>query len=278
MRDEIDALNRFRAEVGVSENNPYVFARPYYSSTNHMAGHKHLREAVTESGAKEPDNISSTRLRKHIGTVCQILNLKEHELEQVCGYMGHNIAVHREFYRLPQDTYQLVKVSRLLLSMEEGSVSKYAGKTLEEIEVSNDFSDSEIDFEEDEACEDDSSNDSVRKETTAEAGQTASASSSCHEEPESGEITASSSPSSRKQKRKCGKTTRKVFLKPEQTALIHETFKCAIDSRKVPNKQSCENAIKTHHLLRQLSWLKVKATVRNEIEKRKRTIKKLRYE
>ena len=286
MRDEIEALNRFRAEVGVSEKNPYVFARPYYSSCNHMAGHKHLREAVTESGAKEPDNISSTRLRKHIGTVCQILNLKEHELEQVCGYMGHNIAVHREFYRLPQDTYQLVKVSRLLLSMEEGSVSKYAGKTLEEIEVSNDFSDSEIDFEEDEACEDDSSNGSVRNQTTAEAGheepmsgEKTASSSSCHEEPVSGEITASSSPSSSKQKRKCGKTTRKMlFLTQEQTALIHQTFRCAIDSRKIPNKQSCEKAIKTYHILSKLSWKKVKATVRNEIEKRKRNIKKLRCE
>ena len=69
-----------------------------------------------------------------------------------------------------------------------------------------------------------------------------------------------------------------LYLTPEQTDLIHQTFRCAIDSRKVPNKHSCDEAIKTHQLLRELSWTKVKATVRNEIEKRKRAIKKLRRE
>ena len=270
MREEIEALNKFRDVAGVSENNPYVFARPYHLSNSHMAGHTHLRDAVTMSGAKEPDNISSTRLRKHIGTVCQILNLKDYELEQVCGYMGHSIAVHRDFYRLPQDTYQLVKVSRLLLSMEGGNVSKYAGKTLEEIEVPNDFSDSELDFEEGEAGEADSSNGSVGNETALGSSITAEAG---YEEPVSGEKTASSSSSSHKEKRRCGKPA--LYLTKDQTALIQEAFRCAIDSRKVPNKEICEEAIKTHHILTKLSWKKVKETVRNEIEKRKRKLRKL---
>ncbi|KAK7473594.1 hypothetical protein BaRGS_00035141 [Batillaria attramentaria] len=72
-------------------------------------GHRCLREAVQHSGAKNPQDITSTKLRQHLATVTQLLNLNGHELEQVCGFLGHNISVHGEYYRLPQDSYQLAK-------------------------------------------------------------------------------------------------------------------------------------------------------------------------
>ena len=48
--------------------------------------------------------------------------------------MGHDIKMHREFYRLPEDTLQLAKCCKLLLIMEKG-ISEYKGKTLNEIEI-----------------------------------------------------------------------------------------------------------------------------------------------
>ncbi|KAK7474936.1 hypothetical protein BaRGS_00033823, partial [Batillaria attramentaria] len=69
----------------------------------------YMEEAVQHSGAKNPQDITSTKLRQHLATVTQLLNLNGHELEQVCGFLGHNISVHGEYYRLPQDSYQLAK-------------------------------------------------------------------------------------------------------------------------------------------------------------------------
>ena len=52
--------------------------------------------------------------------------------------MGHDVRVHREFYRLPESTMQIAKISKLLLSLEKGTTSKLAGKGLEEIEMTED--------------------------------------------------------------------------------------------------------------------------------------------
>ena len=79
--------------------------------------------------------MTSTKLRKHIATVSQILNLSSHELDQVCGFMGHDVRVHREYYRLPEDTLQLAKVSRLLLAMEQGNVARFKGMPLANVDV-----------------------------------------------------------------------------------------------------------------------------------------------
>ena len=49
--------------------------------------------------------------------------------------MGHDIRVHREFYRLPQSTMQLAKVSKVLLTMEQGSAGQFKGKSLDEIDI-----------------------------------------------------------------------------------------------------------------------------------------------
>ena len=63
------------------------------------------------------------------------------------------IRVHREFYRLPEETIQLAKVSKLLLAMEKGTIGLLKGKTLEEIEV-EDTIDIASDPEEDDDEED----------------------------------------------------------------------------------------------------------------------------
>ena len=51
----------------------------------------------------------------------------------VAGFLGHNIDVHREFYRLPEDTLQLAKCGKMLLLMDQGRLNESAGKSLTEI-------------------------------------------------------------------------------------------------------------------------------------------------
>jgi len=67
--------------------------------------------------------------------MCQVLNLKRHELDQIAKFMGHDVRVHREFYRLPADVIQTARVVRVLMSMENGTVAQFRGKSLEEIDV-----------------------------------------------------------------------------------------------------------------------------------------------
>ena len=52
----------------------------------------------------------------------------------VAGYLGHDITVHREFYRLPESTLQLAKCGKLLMLMDQGQLGEFVGKSLDDIE------------------------------------------------------------------------------------------------------------------------------------------------
>ncbi|CAM4578944.1 unnamed protein product [Leuciscus chuanchicus] len=97
-------------ECGVCATNVFLFARP--TSMSHYRGQDCLRVHASQCG----------------------VNLKHNELDQVADFLGHDIRVHRDFYRLPVPTTQLAKISKLL-SMEKGNLSSMQGKSLDEIEI-----------------------------------------------------------------------------------------------------------------------------------------------
>ncbi len=118
----------------------YLFARPGVGATTPHRCSDALRKFAHSCGATCPERLTSTKLRKHIATMCQLLNLKKNELDIIAKFMGHDIIVHRDFYRLSQETLQLAKVSKLLLAFEKGNIQEYRGKSLEEIDISPDCS------------------------------------------------------------------------------------------------------------------------------------------
>ena len=63
----------------------------------------------------------------------QILNLHENELDILAQFLGHDIRVHRDFYRLPSATIQVAKVSKWLLAMEKGLPGFHRGLSLNDI-------------------------------------------------------------------------------------------------------------------------------------------------
>lgn len=133
MVNALSLLVSKRAESGVCTENVFLFARP--KSMSHYRGQDSLRIHASQCGAKHPEYLRSTQLRKHVATLSQVLNLKHNELDQVADFLGHDIRVHRDFYRLPVPTTQLAKISKLLMTMEKGQLSNMQGKSLDEIEI-----------------------------------------------------------------------------------------------------------------------------------------------
>lgn len=60
--------------------------------------------------------------------VSQIVELDDNGMRWHADHMGHNLDVHREYYRLRQSTVELSKVLHLLMAMDEGNMKKFAGK------------------------------------------------------------------------------------------------------------------------------------------------------
>ncbi|CAH0563123.1 unnamed protein product [Brassicogethes aeneus] len=118
----------------VPKENPFLFAL-IGSKDKWIDGSSVLRKYALSSGATHSKTLTSSRLRKQIATVLQVINLNETEKEQVASFMGHTKKTHEEFYRLPQDVYQTAKIAKLLLMMDKGEGAEFQGKTLEEIDI-----------------------------------------------------------------------------------------------------------------------------------------------
>jgi hypothetical protein len=131
----MDELIIGREEAGVSADSPYLFAKTQQGSVEPEDAAKCLREAVNETHCQHPNWITSTRLRKQIATQLQILSLKENEQDVIANFLGHDIRIHRQYYRLPEGTLQLAKVSKILLALESGALQKFGGKSLDDIDA-----------------------------------------------------------------------------------------------------------------------------------------------
>jgi hypothetical protein len=135
-KEAVDHIIANRKTCGVLDNNEFVFARP--SSARHFRCCDVLRRFSVLCGAQFPETLRSTKLRKHIATVSQVVNLKDNELDLLAQFLGHNIQVHRDFYRLPSDVLQTAKVAKLLIALETGQQLNLTGKTLDEIDLNMD--------------------------------------------------------------------------------------------------------------------------------------------
>lgn len=129
----LELLAKERSACGVLPENMYIFARP--GSTTYLKGSDCIRLFARECGAKQPHTLSSTKLRKQVSTLSKVLNLNDTELDQLADFLGHDVRIHRQYYRLPEGTLQLAKISKILMACEQGRLAEFKGKSLEEISI-----------------------------------------------------------------------------------------------------------------------------------------------
>ena len=134
---QMELLNKTRELANTDPGNVYQFPRSGACKTP-LCSCMVLRGFASECGAEKQELLTSTCLRKHVAVVTQLLNLKDNDLDIVAGFMGHDIRIHREYYRLPEDTLQLVKMSKLLIHLEKGSLQLFKGTSLVDIDVAAD--------------------------------------------------------------------------------------------------------------------------------------------
>ena len=138
MKSSIDILRKYIKEVGVWEENEFLFASCNYKAKYHDRDSDCLRKFFEECGAEKADLLRSTKLRNHVAAMSQILNLQKNKLELLARFMGHDIRIHRDFYRLHNTVHQTAKLSNIFLSLEKGEIVKHYGKSPEEIQVTLD--------------------------------------------------------------------------------------------------------------------------------------------
>ncbi|XP_064628861.1 uncharacterized protein LOC135488255 [Lineus longissimus] len=250
-----------RSIVGVNQANFYIFAARH-GSLGHLRGTDTLSEHSSKCGAKHPELIRSTRLRKQVATLSQILNLKDNELDILANFLGHDVRIHRDFYRLPEDSLQVAKVSKILVASEQGTLASYHGKSLDEMDVDID---EVISFEEESDAEgedevDDIGSADVDVSVTTATGAGTSAKSSA----------STSGPSTPTEDKSGQKKAKPVPWTDEQRQAVRHYFTQHIALGKCPSKREVEGCQTEEPCLKKRAWRNIKDFVRNDIVKAKR--------
>ncbi|XP_047658877.1 uncharacterized protein LOC113659136 [Tachysurus fulvidraco] len=252
MVTSMELLVKTRSNCDVPDENVFMFGRP--QALSHFRGSDIIRQIARSCGAEHPEALSSTRLRKHMATMSKVLNLKDNEMDDLADFLGHDIRVHRQYYRLPEGTLQLAKISKVLLAMERGQLSQFKGRNLDEIQIDpqerlmdSEGSDSEDEKENDASPPPSNSADKSNK-STAEVGHHQS------HQPAKG--------SSQNPRRKWS---------TEEIQAVEKTLMDYISSGKVPGKAQCMECIeKSPAALQGRGWDAVKFYVKNRIDSMKR--------
>ncbi|XP_073726112.1 uncharacterized protein [Misgurnus anguillicaudatus] len=237
----MELLVETREVCGVPNENPFMFARSGAMSA--YRGGECITKAARECGIKNPEALSSTRLRKHIATMSKILNLDENEADQLADFLGHDIRIHRQYYRLPEGTLQLAKMSKVLMAMEKGTLSRFKGKRLDDIEIDPN---EQLEAEGDTMSSDEEDCSDLPQTTSPVPAETDQPSASQKDQ-------GSSIPPKRKWEEVEVKAVEKHMMKFIKTC-------------KVPGKQDCERCIQAEpEALKERTWTGVKNYVRNRI-------------
>ena len=79
-----------------------------------------IKEVMAIIELKKPEAITCTSLRQQIATMSQVYEINDTQQDQLAQFLGHNIRVHRKFYRLPLDIVQKARVAKLLIAVNDG--------------------------------------------------------------------------------------------------------------------------------------------------------------
>ncbi|XP_051239269.1 uncharacterized protein LOC127353763 isoform X4 [Dicentrarchus labrax] len=274
-----EALVAHRRTCGVPDDNPYFFARA--EAKSHLRGSDAIRQMAKECGAKHPETLSSTKLRKQVSTLSKVLNLKDNEMDTLANFLGHDIRVHRQYYRLPEGTLELAKVSKVLIALEQGRLSDYKGMSLDQIQidpseqvleaVDSDLSETEMGGDSS-FCSSASSSYKKRRQPVESDSDDPQTGSSRHKRKQKpGETDGDDGDSKRE-------TSKKRSWSVGEVRAVEKTLKDFIESGKVPGKSDCNACIKASaEALKNRSWTAVKFYVKNRVTAIQRESAKIIY-
>ncbi|CAH1159979.1 unnamed protein product [Phaedon cochleariae] len=236
----------------INPKNVYFFAN--VGTLQPISGYKVLRKYASNCGAKNPNALTATRLRKHLATLCQVFSMSENDIEQLATFMGHTVGIHRGSYRMPDDVYQTATISKLLLLMEKGEANKFKGKTLNEIDLN--LEENLLEIDQDKA-----------KDTIGSDGESENEDLNMPTDPEETAPSVTEKPSN--ESKQCKRVL--VPWTDKQRTVVKDFFKTNIVGKIPPKKNECLVLKEMHpDLLKNKDWLKIKVFVQNEYMKKKK--------
>ena len=243
MVEVLDLLVSSREAAGIDGLNPYIFIGEPGPNAAPLRGSDCVRYFARQA---EAENITATGYRKHVATMLQLLQLSETEMDVVARFMGHDIRVHRDVYRLPERTVYAAKISKILHVMNQG-VGENAGKTVDELQVEVPTG----------AHHPESDDAGTEPESSGElVGQQ--------------ESSMDVSEGRRRSTRKNPRSTKRIRWTEQEKAAVRRQMNRYVTECRCPGMAECQAAIREEPALASRTWKDVKYSTYNMIIKHKR--------
>lgn len=92
-----------------------------------------MRKFAKEFNAKHSNTLRGTILRKHVATYCIQLNLTDVDVSDLATFMGHADKIHKEHYRQPLASRDILKISQYLEAVQGNSnVTQFSSNSEED--------------------------------------------------------------------------------------------------------------------------------------------------
>lgn len=112
----IEIILKYRNDARVPAKNTFLFVIPRYNKSyfKFLNACELMRRFSTECGTERPWTLCGTGLRKHVDTISVALDLSENDVSDLVQHMSHAIAIHKEIYRQPVISKDIVRMSQVL--------------------------------------------------------------------------------------------------------------------------------------------------------------------
>ncbi|CAH1114874.1 unnamed protein product [Psylliodes chrysocephalus] len=244
-----------RKRANVDCKNKYLFGIQG-SSSSHLSATKLLNTYSKLCGAKRPETLRGTELRKHIATKCGTMNLGKTEIKDVADYLGHHEKIHYDYYRLPNATKDIVRMSNILEKAQENNSMEDTDNTRSGIDFQYDDNGDadDITFQIDNYG--DTLKDSHQHEESTDNG--------IIQNPCKGDTERDSSIRSEK------RNSHRLSWTKEERELVSKEFDFYIKNCEMPSNPECSAFVEQNELNRSVGQLR--GFISNQIQKRKADI------
>lgn len=102
MLNAINLLIQNRENAKIHKKNPFIFAVPGSITEDHkyLRSCELMRKFSKDCGAKIPNSLRATELRKHMATYFVNHNINNIDRKKLANHLGHTMGVHENYYHL----------------------------------------------------------------------------------------------------------------------------------------------------------------------------------
>ena len=223
-------LLKFLLEDKDLQDNKFLFQsghrRPYQS-------HNILNQVTKEVPQLEkPEVLRATAMRKYCATALQMMELPKHQKAWVAEHLGHSLEIHGKFYRMPLDSVETAKITKLMYLIDHCKMNEVRGLNLDEVDtvISRD---NII-----QSCEEKDYADQLPE--LFDRGNMDNCSKYVEDEANRSALTRKYSTVEEGEPRVNSKEGKRSFWPADQEAKVIEIFQTFITRRQCPNKVQCE--------------------------------------